>query len=214
MNYKIIFVKIKNYLTRCFSRFFKSQFWIFCILSLFVYPLFKSDIILWFELYFYKYIEEIPGHEIILYTFVSIISLIIFGLITTISNDIFLLIKKYFKAKKIKNLELKVNKPQHFLFFIFNLESLAKENNLYKVPENLWEVLRVAINNLNFKYIIYYRISFRHLLKIYRKIYFILYINAKIFKLLQNKNNNGILKKRNKRKKSIKILKKILILFF
>lgn len=189
--------KTINYIKKYFRRFLKVEFLIICLLSVFVFPTIRPNIVGFCHSFFSKYIGKIIWHEYIFFIFISIVCLIIFGLITAIFSDICLWIKEYFKEKKYisSDLEFKISKGV-YSFYVLDLEYWARKNNLYdKVPENLWEKLRVAKSNLDFRYLSYKRISFRYLLKRYRKINYFMKINAKIFKLLRNNKSKSLLLK-------------------
>jgi hypothetical protein len=206
---KIKFMKIINYIKKYFRRFLKLEFIIICLLSVFIFPIIRPNIVWLSHIFFSKYIGQILWHEYISYFFASIVCLIIFGLITAIFSDISLWIKEYFKQKKIISSELEYKRLEGiYSFYILDLESWAKKNNLYnKISKNLWEELRIAKNNLNFRYTSYNRISLRYLLKRYRKINYFMKINTKIFKLLRNNKKKGIiLRIRNILKEYIKII--------
>ena len=192
---KIILINIISYTKKYFRRFLKVEFLIICLLSVFVFPIIRPNIIRYCNLFISKYIGQFIWYEYISYSFASIICFIIFGLVTAIFSDICLYIKKYFKQKNTIYSDLEFKSKKVYSFYILDLESWAKDNKLYnKIPDNLWKELRIAKSNLNFKYISYNRISFIYLLKRYRKINNFMKINTKIFKLLRNKNNsNGII---------------------
>jgi len=191
-------MKIINYIKKYFRRFLKPEFLIICLLSVFIFPLIRPSI-LWFCYYFLsKNIGEILWHEYIYYIFASIVCFIIFGLVTAISSDFCSWIKKkFFRQKEDIYSDLEFKKSYGvFSFYILDLESWAKKNNLYnKVPENLWEEFRIAKSNLDFRFLSFDRISFKHLLKRYRKIDHFMVINTKIFKLLRNNKSEGLLLK-------------------
>lgn len=203
--------KIINYIKKYFRRFLKVEFIIICLLSVFVFPIIRPNIVSFCHSFFSKYIGKNIFYEYIFFIFISIVCLIIFGLITAIFSDISLWIKECFKPKKdiYSDLEFKISKGV-YSFYILDIEYWARKNNLYdKVPENLWEKLRVAKSNLDFRYLSYKRISFRYLLKRYRKINYFMLINAKIFKLLRNnKSKSIILKIVSKIGESISIINK------
>ena len=192
---KINLIMIIYYIKKYFRRFLKLEFLIICLLSVFIFPIIRPIIIGFVYLLFSKYISQSVWYEYMLYIFSSIVCLIVFGLITAIFSDMYLSIKEYFKQDNIKYSDIKLYKSKKvYTFFLLDLESWARDNNLYnKVPDNLWKELRVAKGNLDFKFISYNRISFRYLLKRYRKINYFMKINTKIFKLLRNNKSKSII---------------------
>jgi hypothetical protein len=188
-------MKIINFTKRYFKRFSKPEFIIICLLSVFVFPLIRPSII-WFCYFFLsKNIGEILWDEYIYYVLASIVCFVVFGLVTAILSDFCSWVKKFFRKKETIYSDLEFKKSDGiFSFYILDLESWAKKNNLHnKVPENLWEKLRVAKSNLDFRFVSYNRISFKYLLKRYRKINQFMVINTKIFKLLRNDKSESII---------------------
>ena len=190
-------MKIINYTKKYFRRFSKPEFIIICLLSVFIFPLIRPNIIWFCYTFLSKNIGDILWHEHMYYVFASIVCFVVFGLVTAISSDFCSWIKKFFWQKEAIYFNLEFKRYEGvFSFYIIDLESWAKKNNLHsKVPENLWEKLRTARSNLNFRFVSYNRISFKYLLKRYRKINHFMVINTKIFKLLRNNKSESIILK-------------------
>jgi hypothetical protein len=200
---KIKFIKIINYIKKYFKRFLKLEFVIICAFSIFLFPIIRPNIVWLWHIFFYKYIGEISGHKYIFFITVSLLCIILFGLITTIFSDTF---KEYLKQRRVKSLKLKEiissdlkfkKSEEVFSIYFLDIESWAKKNNLHdKIPDYIWEDLRLAKQNLNFRFLSYNRISFLYLLKRYNKINYYMKVNTKIFKLLRNNKSKTMIKKK------------------
>lgn len=202
---KMILMKIINYAKKYLKGLLKPRFIGICLFSAFVFPFIKSDILKFFAKWLFKLKGHNTDYDLIFNGLPIIVGLILCNLIITMFTDIYRSVKESFKQEKSteKSTEESNRKrlnymgtKEVFTFHIHDLEVWARKNNLYdKVPETLWEELRVAKKACTFRYTIYEDIPLRPLLKRYRKINYFMNINTKIFMLLRNNKSNNILLK-------------------
>lgn len=186
---------IINYAIKYIKQILKMEFLMFCLLSAFLLPVIRFYVIKSSHTLLFKNLNPSWYLEYLEQALPLIFGVITCSIIVWVLKDIFRYIKKYFIAEKDINKELEYKKSKEvYSFYVHDLETWAKKNHFYnKVPEILWEEFRVAKKDLNMRYMSSKSISYKFLIKRYRRMNNFMKINTKILKLLRYNKSDNIL---------------------
>lgn len=192
-------MNIINYIRECCKPFQKMETWKGYFFVFFITSNFKDYITSYIKALFQGSLTNPYVLEIFL-GFVVVFGLMLSTIIYKVLNDIYLRVKEYLikngvigkkKEKLEKERKEYLSSKNIKIVFLQDLDVWARKNNCYdKVPEALWEELRVAEKRSKINYGGFEKIPLEVLKERYIRLHFQIEIVKKIIKLLENNKSN------------------------